>query len=297
MKYIFLLIACVFALSGNAQKFNKKVRTLKVKKRIEYKERASGTIVDAATGSPLNGVRVAVPGLSTAMTDESGKFSIRIPSYEVELLVSSPGYQQKRIPLRGEKEVTVRLYDETHKSLFEDVLTPLGDMAGSQTTTALTQLNGDNSLSPATSPEALLQGTVPGLNTLFRSGMENAGANMFMGGFNSIYTNNQPLLIIDGMVVENLSAGISLIDGYLSTPMSTIDVKDIERITVLKDAATLYGVKGSNGAIVIETKRAKDAETRITAQITTGMNLKPSSIPMLDAVQSKRYLMDVYQSR
>lgn len=47
MKYIFLLIACVFALSGNAQKFNKKVRTLKVKKRIEYKERASGTIVDA----------------------------------------------------------------------------------------------------------------------------------------------------------------------------------------------------------------------------------------------------------
>ena len=90
MKYIFLLIACVFALSGNAQKFNKKVRTLKVKKRIEYKERASGTIVDAATGSPLNGVRVAVPGLSTAMTDESGKFSIRIPSYEVELLVSSP---------------------------------------------------------------------------------------------------------------------------------------------------------------------------------------------------------------
>ena len=111
MKYIFLLIACVFALSGNAQKFNKKVRTLKVKKRIEYKERASGPIVDAATGSPLNGVRVAVPGLSTAMTDESGKFSIRIPSYEVELLVSSPGYQQKRIPLRGEKEVTVRLYD------------------------------------------------------------------------------------------------------------------------------------------------------------------------------------------
>ena len=83
MKYIFLLIACVFALSGNAQKFNKKVRTLKVKKRIEYKERASGTIVDAATGSPLNGVRVAVPGLSTAMTDESGKFSIRIPSLQL----------------------------------------------------------------------------------------------------------------------------------------------------------------------------------------------------------------------
>ena len=67
MKYIFLLIACVFALSGNAQKFNKKVRTLKVKKRIEYKERASGTIVDAATGSPLNGVRVAVPGLSLSL--------------------------------------------------------------------------------------------------------------------------------------------------------------------------------------------------------------------------------------
>lgn len=297
IKYIFLLLACVFALSANAQKFNKKIRTLKVKKRVEYKEKALGTIVDAATGSPVNGARIAVPGISTAMTDEAGKFSIRVPSYNVELLISGPGYQQKRVALKGQKEIHVRLYDETHKSVFEDVATPLGEVSGSHVTTALVQLNGDNSLNPSTSGETTLQGTVAGLNTVARSGMDNAGMNMFMRGFHSVYTNSQPLLVIDGMVVENISAGTSLINGYLSTPLCDIEVKDIERITVLKDATTLYGVKGANGAIVIETKRGKDPETRITAQALMGMNLKPNSIPMLDATRSKRYLMDVYQSR
>lgn len=297
IKYIFLLLACVFALSANAQKFNKKIRTLKVKKRIEYKEKVSGTVVEAATGNPVNGIRVTVSDISAAMTDETGKFSIKVPSYDVELLISGPGYQQKRVALKGRNEVNIRIYDETHKSVFGNVTTPLREVAGSHLTTSVVQLDGDNSLNPSTSGETLLQGTVAGLNVISRSGMENAGMNMFMRGFNSIYANNQPLLIIDGMVIENISAGTSLINGYLSTPFCDIDVKDIDRITVLKDATTLYGVKGANGAIVVETKRGKDPETRITAQAVMGMNMKPGSIPMLDAAQSKRYLMDVYQSR
>lgn len=297
IKYIFLLIACVCVLSVDAQKSNKKLRSPKAKPRVEYKDKASGTIIEAATGKPLNGVNISIPGISAAMTDEAGKFSIKVPSYDVELLISGPGYQQKRVHLKGKKEIEVRLYDETHHSVFENIMTPLGDIPNSHVTVAMTQLNGDNSLNSATSPEALLQGTVAGLNTISRSGMENAGTNMFMRGFNSIYTNNQPLLVIDGMVIENLSAGVSLIDGYLSTPLNSIDVKDIERITVLKDAATLYGVKGANGAIIVETKRAKAPETHITAQAMMGLNMNPSSIPLLNTLQSKRYLMDVYQSR
>lgn len=297
IKYIFLWMVCMGALSVGAQDFNQKFRTLKTKKIVEYKDRAIGTVVDAATGAPLNGMNIAVPGISAAMTDEKGKFSIKVPSYDVELLISGPGYQQKRVALKGEKEIMVRLYDETHRSVFEDVMMPLGDMPGSHVTTSIAQLKDNYSSSSSTSPEALLQGTVAGLNAVSRSGMENAGMNMFMRGFNSIYTNNQPLLVIDGMVIENLSAGVSLIDGYLSTPLNFIDVKDIDRITVLKDAATLYGVKGANGAIIIETKRANEPETRITAQALMGMNMKPNTIPLLDAIQSKRYLMDMYQSR
>ena len=212
IKYIFLLLACVFALSANAQKFNKKIRTLKVKKRIEYKEKVSGTVVEAATGNPVNGIRVTVSDISAAMTDETGKFSIKVPSYDVELLISGPGYQQKRVALKGRNEVNIRIYDETHKSVFGNVTTPLGEVAGSHLTTSVVQLDSDNSLNPSTSGETLLQGTVAGLNVISRSGMENAGMNMFMRGFNSIYANNQPLLIIDGMVIENISAGtLSLI--------------------------------------------------------------------------------------
>ncbi len=298
IKNILLLMACACTSLGYAQQITDTTsQVADVNKQAVNEKRATGTVLDAVTGKPLDGISISVPGVSAAMTDEKGKFTIKVPSFDVELLIFGPGYQNKRIALKGNNNIQVRLNDETAGSVYENVMTPLGEMSGNHATVAMTQLKGDNSLSVATTPDVLMQGKVAGLNAVSRSGMEGAGMNMFMRGFNSIYTNNQPLLIIDGMVVENMSAGVSLIDGYLSTPLNTIDVKDIERITVLRDAAVLYGVKGANGAIVIETKRSQAPETRIKVQALMGMNMKPSEIPLLNASQAKRYMADVYQSR
>jgi len=293
-KNIFLLIACLCTVSTYGQQIGSpKVR---VKQKAIYTEAVSGIVYDAATNKPLVGMNISVPGISAAMTDDVGKFAIVVPSYDVELLISGPGYQKKRVSLKGQKSVNVYLHDETFNGVYGDVMTPLGEIANNHVTASQSQLTGNHFLNQATSPDALLQGTIAGLNTIQRSGSENAGSNMFLRGFNSIYTNNQPLLIIDGMALENLSAGVSLIDGYLSTPLNYIDVKDIERITVIKDAAAIYGVKGANGVILIETKRGKEPETHINVIASTGLNMKPSSIPMLNPTQSKKYLVDLYQS-
>lgn len=312
IKNILFLMACAVALSGNAQHkavrktpAAKKVQVAKVTTPVkvttnetdENVQKVTGTIVDAATGKPLDGISISVPGFSAAMTNNKGNFSVKVPSFDAELLIYGPSYQQKRIALKGNKDVKIQLNDESANSVYEDIMTPLGEISGNHTTVAMTQLNRDNSLSTAATPDALLQGTVAGLNAISRSGMEGAGANMYLRGFSSIYTNNQPLLVIDGMVIENVSGGVSLIDGFLSTPLSSIDVKDIARVTVLKDAVALYGTKGANGAIVIETVRGKDPETRIKVQALMGMNMQPSSIPMLSASDAKRYLADIYQSK
>lgn len=295
LKYIFLLTVCICAISSFGQQAIKS--KIQVKRVVAYTDKVSGTVFDAATNKPLVGMNISVPGISAAMTDEVGKFSILVPSYDVELLISGPDYQKKRVALRGEKEISVFLYEETFKGVYGDIMTPLGEIANNHATASQSQLIGNNFLSQATNPDVLLQGTIAGLNTIQRSGSENSGANMFLRGFNSIYTSNQPLLIIDGMALENLSGGVSLIDGYLSTPLNFIDAKDIDRITIIKDAAAIYGTKGANGVILIETKRGKEPETHINVLASMGMNMKPSSIPMLNPLQSKNYLVDLYQSK
>ncbi|WP_163221007.1 SusC/RagA family TonB-linked outer membrane protein [Bacteroides sp. 214] len=285
MKYILLVVCLAFGIcTANAQQTT------------ESDLKISGRVIDAATSTPLPGIRISLPGVSAAMTDDNGDFTIKVPSYSVELLISGPIYQQKRVATKGKKEIVIRLNDQSANTVYKDVLTPLGNMNNSQLTNAVTMLDGDNSFATVITAGELLQGNVAGLNTILRSGAEGAGTNMFLRGFNSIYSNNQPLLVIDGVVIENQSAGVSLADGYVSTPLGIIDIKDIQRMSVLKDGGSLYGVKGANGVIIIETLRSKEVATRISIQAITGMNMTPASIPMLNGSQQKKYLTDLYQS-
>ena len=256
----------------------------------------SGRVVSLATNSPLAGVSVSVNGVSSAMTDETGTFTLKVPSYNVELEVNSPLYQSKRISLRGKKEITISLQDESFKnSVYKDVLTPMGAVNNSHLTSSISFFNDNKETVVADMPEQLAI-TASGMNVISRSGMEGSGANMFIRGFNSIYANNQPLLVIDGMVIENAQFGSSLVEGYISTPMGAINIKDIDQISVLKDATAIYGVKGANGAVLIKTKDVKDLTTKINVEVLAGMNLQPEKLPVLNATDSRRYLTEMAKS-
>lgn len=256
----------------------------------------SGRIVDDSNKKPLAGIRISQPGISSAMTDDEGKFTIKVSSRDTELKISGPGYQAKRIAIKGRESFIVSLQEEGFKSVYHFVGTPLGEVNNAEITASTVVIDDNNTNSIAMTPEQLLQGRVPGLNTMLRSGMVGNGGNMFLQGFNSIYTNTQPLLVVDGMVIENQSYGMSLIENCINTPFGAIDVKDISRITVMKDGASIYGVKGANGVIFIETLRSKDLATQINATALFGMMLKPNYIPMLNASEHKKYLADMYQS-
>lgn len=259
-------------------------------------QKLSGIITDASTGAAIAGASVTIPLFSSAMTNDQGEFTIKVKTYREELLISCPSYESKRIALKGNQPIKVKLNESGFKSVYKDVMTPMGDINNTRLTGSYTSITQDNSLRPVSSSDEVLQGNVAGLNGIVRSGMDGAGLNFFMRGFNSIYTNNQPLLVVDGMVVENRSNGISLIEGYISTPMGTIDIKDIQRISVIKDATTIYGAKGANGVILIETLHSKEQATRISMQAQFGMNFKATPIPVLNADQQRSYLIDMYQS-
>ena len=146
-------------------------------------------------------------------------------------------------------------------------------------------------------PDGILQGRIPGLNVIRRSGTPGVGANLFLRGYNSLYATNKPLIVIDNMIYDANEYGESIIANHYSNPMALIDIKDIDDITVLKDASSIYGTKGANGAIIITTAQAKTQATRIDFAAYSGFNQAPSKLPTMNAADYRIYLHEILQSK
>jgi TonB-linked SusC/RagA family outer membrane protein len=260
--------------------------------------KVTGAITDAATRRPLPGINISIPDFSAAISDENGQFTIKAPSYSSTLQISAPGYQSKEAPLRGNTTVSVQLYDENFDSWYDAAVTPAAVLPRNQVTSAFVSTNTQGAWTRnLETPENYLQGNANGLTITRRSGTPNIGSNLFMRGMTSLYATNKPLIVVDGMIYENTDFGGSIINHFYSNPLSLIDIKDIDNITVIKDGSSLYGTKGANGVIMITTAKAKDLATKIDVGIYTGVNFAPKKIPVMNATQYRPYLSDILQSQ
>lgn len=226
-----------------------------------------GKIVDAATKEPLLGARVqSKDQLYSAMTNENGEFTIQIPEYLNLLVTSAPDYSSLDFPLRAREDVEIALFHDRGQLRNNSALTADDEMA------------------------SLAEGYV---RTIKRSGTPGIGSAMFIRGYNSLNAGAQPLVIVDGSIFDNQYDRTSIHDGFQTNPLANISVDDIESIRVIKDGTSLYGSKGGNGVVIIDTKRGKDPVTRITASLMAGYNEKPKTMPVLDAGQYRVYLSDI----
>ena len=257
----------------------------------------TGVVTDAATGKTLRGIRVVYKDYSAAITDSAGAFEIDVPSKDVYVSLEGEGYQTKQIALKGNTRITASLYEDTYTSIYDGANLPLGTSMKNQTPFAVTSIQTDGNWGKVTeTPSSYLQGRVAGLNAIRRSGTPNIGATMFLRGINSLYATNQPLIIVDGIIFDNADYG-GIIPGHYTDPLSTIDPRDIDNITVIKDGSSTYGTKGSNGVINITTIRAKELGTKIDFAVYGGVNFTPSSIPVMDAAQHRIYLSEILKSK
>ncbi|WP_255478695.1 SusC/RagA family TonB-linked outer membrane protein [Rufibacter sp. XAAS-G3-1] len=258
-----------------------------------------GTVTSAATKLPVAGISVSVPGYSAALTDDKGNFSLNIPSSSSSLILEGEGFQRKEVPVKGRSNVTVSLYEGAFNSLYDiavlpnSISKPINQVTGAVVSLDPSQQKWSTS---AETPENYLQGKVAGLNVVRRSGTPGSGANLFLRGYSSLYTTNQPLIIVDGMMYDMNDYGGSIISNHFTNPLSNIDIKDIENITVIKDAASIYGSKGANGAILVTTARAQELVTKIDFATYAGVNLVPDNIPVMNASNYRIYLSDVLKS-
>lgn len=247
----------------------------------------NGVVFDAATRTPLAGVRVAAHGNSkySVMTDETGTYSLEVPEFVTLIDLQAPGYNLVQMAV-SEKAQQVFIHAEQFTSDYSaDVL--ISDIAQTE----------DFSLSTALSVDQEIGTRLGGdLRTITRSGTPAMGSAMFIGGLNSLNANAQPLIVVDGVFIDQQYNRDALHEGHYNNVLSSINVNDIEKVTVLKNATALYGTKGSNGVILIDTKRSTSMATRIEANVMAGIEMMPDRPSMMNASQYRLYASELIGS-
>ncbi|MBR5842704.1 MAG: SusC/RagA family TonB-linked outer membrane protein [Bacteroidaceae bacterium] len=247
----------------------------------------SGVVFDAATRAPLPGVRVVAHGNQkySTMTDESGSYTLKVPTFVTLLDLQAPGYNLIQMAV-GEKSQTVNLYSEQFSRDYSAEVN-VSDLAQTEDFSISTALTVDQEIGTRLGGD---------LRSITRSGTPAMGSAMFIGGLNSLNANAQPLVVVDGVFVDQQYSRDALHEGHYNNVLSGINVNDIEKITVLKNATALYGTKGSNGVIIIDTKRSTSMATRIEANVMAGIELLPNRPSMMNASQYRLYASELIGS-
>lgn len=253
----------------------------------------SGTVTSQDDGSPLPGVNILVKGKATGtITDLDGNYSLSVPSQDDILVFSLVGFVTEEIPVAGQNVINLNLVYDIFQ-LEELVVVGYGSQKKKDISGAVSTINtGQIENAPTYSFDGALQGLSSGVNISTPSATPGAAISVNIRGTTSISASSQPLYIIDGIpvVTGNNSALNSNIQP--TNPLADINPADIESITVLKDASAvaIYGSRGANGVILINTKRGESGKSQINANYYFGISEIANTPEMMTSRQWIEFL-------
>ena len=235
-----------------------------------------GKVLEENTKAPVIGATIRLKKIQGGtITSYDGSFSIKTKSLPGTLSVTSTGYKNQEIEVYENENLTIYLTEDINK-LSEVVVIGYGtqkrkELTGSVATVSKSHLEYNIS----SSVDALLGGAVAGVNVTQSSGQPGSPASIRIRGGNSINASNDPLYVIDGFLFfsnkSTTKVGLGAIEGE-SNPLNLLNPSDIESIEVLKDvsATAIYGSRGSNGVIMITTKKGKKGINSVNYQYSIG---------------------------
>ncbi len=242
--------------------------------------KVTGKITNKNTGDPLVGATISVQGGSSiGTTDIQGQFSVSV-NRGATLVFSYAGMAAQRVTVKKEGNLDV-LLEESTSPMNEVVVVGYGTRKRRELSTAVSSVTSKEiTATPVADAAQALQGRVAGVTIVQGSGAPGGtgGSSIRIRGISSITGNNNPLVVVDGYPLPDQSA---------DNVLNSFGTGDIESIDVLKDAAaaSIYGVRGSNGVIVITTKRGKAGRTTLSLDIYRGIQQAWQLPDMLDARQ------------
>lgn len=260
-----------------------------VAKKKRYAVRSiNGRVTDAAN-KPVFGAIVAASGVDgySALTEEDGSFKLDVPVFASSITVTEPKHNRVVKGLvDGEEQGEITLYPTVFTPEYTKELE-----------TGNAKIATDFNYSPSVNVKEDIQKQLGAFAyTQQRNGMPGIGSNIFIQGLNSLNVNAQPLIVVDGVIVDQQYGRTMIHDGFVNDILSNISPADIEKVTVLRNGTALYGAKGANGVIVIETRRCKSMATRISATVSAGVTQLPKFIDMMDAEQYRGYASEMLKT-
>ncbi|MBN8825462.1 MULTISPECIES: SusC/RagA family TonB-linked outer membrane protein [unclassified Spirosoma] len=233
-RYVILIISLFICLTGWAQPIS-----------------LTGTVRDKRTGEGLPGVNVTIKGATRGtVSDSDGRFSLPAQQGDV-LVVSQIGMATQEIPVGNQTTLTIDLA-ESARSLDEVVVVGYGQQSRRTLTGSVASIDNTVLKSvPRTNAATALQGTAPGLRVQQTSGQPGSTPTIVLRGGTDFSGSGTPLYVVDGVIVPSLYG---------------INAQDIEKMDVLKDAAStaIYGARAANGVILVTTKKGKKGRTSVT---------------------------------
>ncbi|GGK33771.1 SusC/RagA family TonB-linked outer membrane protein [Yeosuana aromativorans] len=261
---------------------------------IYSQTKITGTVTDD-NGLPLPGVNISIKGTQKGtVSDFDGKYSIDASSNDI-LEYSYIGYLTQAINIGGKTTINVTMKPSI-ESMDEVVVIGYGSQKRSDVTGAVTSINTDALESrPITNIEQALQGQAAGLSVSSTGGQPGAATKMNIRGISSVSGSSQPLIVIDGFPIDQVSTsgggGLEAFSSQISA-FAYVNPDDIATIEVLKDASAtaIYGNRGANGVIMITTKKGnKKGEAGITYSTYMGLHEMNKRLDVLDFAGYVKY--------
>ena len=229
--------------------------------------------VSGSDGSPVSGASVSVVGTTTAtQTDASGNFTLSV-NPGATLNVSYIGYATQRVSVGNSSVITVVLQSD-ESILDEVVVVGYGTVLKKNLTTSISSV-GEKELKeiPVANVQQILQGKAAGVSISSGGGRPGAPMSVQIRGRSSINAGNDPLYVVDGVIMPSNSSFTPNSVGAGISPLANLNPEDIVSVEILKDAASasIYGSRGSNGVVIITTKGgSKFGKSQISASAYTG---------------------------
>ncbi|NDW13850.1 TonB-dependent receptor [Bacteroides sp. 214] len=241
----------------------------------------TGNVISEEDGQPVIGASVLVKGTTLgAITDMNGNFSIpNVPSTAKTLQISFVGMKSQEVAVKPNVKIVLKPDTEI---LDEVVIVAYGSAKKSSLTGSVEIVKSEQiSKVPVNSVDQALQGKAAGVQVTASTGRPGSGANIKIRGTSSISAGNSPLYVIDGVPMS-------------STDFAALNSSDIEYMSVLKDASAtaIYGSRGSNGVILITTKKGKEGKTVFNVKASFGFStrtLSDSDFTMMNAQEKLTY--------
>lgn len=247
----------------------------------------TGKVTDSRDGSALAGVTVLAKGSRVAtQTASDGSFSISVPNSVTVLVISSVGFTTREVAIGANTSINVALV-VNDASLGEVVVIGYGTRLKKDLTGAVTSVTAkDFNKGSITTPEQLIVGKVAGVQITSNGGAPGAGSTIRIRGGASLNASNDPLIVIDGVPVDN--GGIS----GAANPLALINPNDIESMNILKDASAtaIYGSRASNGVIIITTKKGKGGKPKFNFSTQYSVSTLPKEADILSPAQFREYV-------